>query len=65
MAITSYSMYHIPALLQSADYARAIIKGIEVEARLHRQLLLDKTRTPPRATGPCSTRPCCAGRSAV
>jgi transcriptional regulator with XRE-family HTH domain len=53
VAITSYSMYHVPALLQSEDYARAIIKGIErqiqpaaldqrVAARLHRQLLLDR-----------------------
>lgn len=58
VAITSYSMYHVPALLQSADYARAIIKGIErkiepevldqrVEARLHRQLLLEQD-FPPR-----------------
>jgi len=56
--ITSYSMHHIPALLQSGDYARAIINGIErriepavfdqrVEAKLHRQLLLDRD-TPPR-----------------
>ena len=48
--ITSYSMYHVPALLQTEGYARPIIKGIErriepdaldqrVEARLHRQLL--------------------------
>jgi transcriptional regulator with XRE-family HTH domain len=58
VAITSFSMYYVPALLQSGDYARAIIKGIErkiepgvlnqrVEARLHRQRLLDQD-TPPR-----------------
>jgi transcriptional regulator with XRE-family HTH domain len=55
--ITSYSMYYVPALLQSSDYARSIIKGIErkispdvldqrVEARLHRQRLLE-LQTPP------------------
>jgi transcriptional regulator with XRE-family HTH domain len=58
VAITSFSMYHVPALLQSGDYARAIIKGIErkiepgvldqrVEARLRRQQLLEQD-TPPR-----------------
>jgi transcriptional regulator with XRE-family HTH domain len=58
VAITSFSMYHVPALLQSGDYARAIIKGIErkiepdvldqrVEARLHRQRLLEQ-EAPPR-----------------
>ena len=57
-AITSYSMYYVPALLQTADYARAIIKGIErkiapdvldqrVEARLRRQQLLEQ-EVPPR-----------------
>ena len=56
--ITSYSMYHVPALLQTGDYARAIIRGIErkiapdalsqrVEARLRRQQLLDQ-EVPPR-----------------
>jgi Domain of unknown function (DUF5753)/Helix-turn-helix domain len=56
--ITSYSMFHVPALLQTGDYARAIIKGIErkmqqdvlderVEARLRRQELLERL-TPPR-----------------
>jgi Domain of unknown function (DUF5753) len=57
-AITSFSMYYVPALLQSSDYARSIIKGIErkitpdalnqrVEARLHRQRLLEQ-ETPPQ-----------------
>jgi transcriptional regulator with XRE-family HTH domain len=57
-AITSFGMYFIPALLQSADYARAIIKGIapkitekildqRVEARMERQKLLDGP-TPPK-----------------
>jgi transcriptional regulator with XRE-family HTH domain len=57
-AITSFSMYYVPALLQTADYARAIIRGIErkldaavldqrVEARLRRQQLLEQ-ETPPR-----------------
>jgi len=57
-AITCYSMYYMPALLQTADYARAIIKTIarkidpkiheqRVEARLRRQQLLEKA-TPPR-----------------
>lgn len=52
-AITSFSMYYVPALLQTADYARAIIKGIarkmdpriideRVEARIRRQQLFEK-----------------------
>src|SRR5579885_3385702 len=51
VAITSFSMYYVPALLQTADYARAIIKGIarrmdpsivdeRVEARMRRQQIL-------------------------
>jgi transcriptional regulator with XRE-family HTH domain len=58
VAITSFSMYHVPALLQSGDYARAIIKAIErridpgildqrAEARLRRQRLLEQ-EIPPR-----------------
>ena len=50
-AITCYSMYYIPALMQTEDYARVIIKAIapkmdseilqqRVEARLRRQQLL-------------------------
>jgi transcriptional regulator with XRE-family HTH domain len=51
-AITSFSMYYVPALMQTSDYARAIIKGIarrlddkvvdqRVEARMRRQQLLE------------------------
>jgi transcriptional regulator with XRE-family HTH domain len=57
-AITSFGMYYLPALLQSEDYARALIKGIapkiaekildqRVEARMERQKLLDGP-APPR-----------------
>jgi transcriptional regulator with XRE-family HTH domain len=57
-AITCYSMVHVPALLQTRDYARALIRGIErqmqpevlehrVEARLRRQQLLERV-PPPR-----------------
>ena len=56
-AITSYTMYYIPALLQTEVYARAIIKGIvpkmdpkvhqqRVEARLRRQQLLQPDDQP-------------------
>jgi transcriptional regulator with XRE-family HTH domain len=56
--ITSFAMYFVPPLMQTKDYARAIIRGIErkidarildqrVEARLRRQRLLDGD-TPPR-----------------
>jgi transcriptional regulator with XRE-family HTH domain len=52
-SITCFGMYFVPALLQTGDYARAIIKGIapkidqeilnqRVEARLRRQELLQK-----------------------
>jgi transcriptional regulator with XRE-family HTH domain len=58
VAITCYSMYYVPALLQTADYARAVIRGIlrkidagvlddRVEARLLRQRRLDAP-SPPR-----------------
>jgi transcriptional regulator with XRE-family HTH domain len=57
VAITSFSMYYVPALLQTGDYARAILKGIarkidpqildqRAEARLRRQQLLGKERPP-------------------
>ncbi len=57
-AITSFSMYWIPALLQTENYARAIIRGIapkidpkifeqRVEVRLRRQSLLEQ-ENPPR-----------------
>ena len=57
VAITSFSMYYVPGLLQTADYARAIIRGIEqkmdreilderVEARMRRQQLLERETRP-------------------
>jgi transcriptional regulator with XRE-family HTH domain len=57
-AITCYSMYYMPALLQTEDYAHAIIKAIapkmnpsihqqRVEVRMRRQQLLEKD-DPPR-----------------
>ena len=56
-AITCYSMYYMPALLQTEGYTRAIIKAIapkmdpgvyeqRVEARLRRQQLLDDANPP-------------------
>jgi transcriptional regulator with XRE-family HTH domain len=56
-AITSFGMYFFPALLQSEDYARAIIKGIapkieekilegRVEARMERQKILRGPKPP-------------------
>lgn len=56
-SITCFMMYHFPALLQTEDYARAIIKGIapkidariheqRVEARLRRQQHLDQDDRP-------------------
>lgn len=58
VAITSFSMYYVPPLLQTEDYARAIIRGIarrmdptvidhRVEVRLRRQLRLEE-ESPPR-----------------
>lgn len=57
-AITSFAAFYVPALLQTADYARAIIKGIaprmsqdvlkdRVEVRLLRQDILNRD-SPPR-----------------
>jgi hypothetical protein len=57
VAITSYSMYYVQPLLQTADYARAVIRGIgrktdtrvigdRVEARLFRQRRLDSPTRP-------------------
>ena len=57
-SITLFHMYFVPALLQTSDYARAIIRGIErkiepdaleqrVEARMRRQQLLER-ESPPR-----------------
>ena len=56
-AITSYSMYWIPALLQTGDYARAVIRGISrkmdlrvlndrAEVRLLRQRRFDAPNGP-------------------
>ena len=56
-AITSFSSFYVPALLQTADYAAAIIKGIaprmtqsvlkeRVEVRIRRQDLLNRERPP-------------------
>ncbi len=56
-AITYFGMYFFPPLLQSEDYARAIIKGIapkieedilgqRVEARIMRQKLLSQPKPP-------------------
>jgi transcriptional regulator with XRE-family HTH domain len=58
-AITSFGMYFFPALLQSEDYARAIIKGIapkiddkildgRVAARMERQQKLFEGPRPPK-----------------
>lgn len=55
--LTSYSMYYVPALLQTEEYARTIIKAIvpkidsnvhqqRVEVRLRRQQLLEKVDRP-------------------
>ncbi|HEY3733599.1 MAG TPA: helix-turn-helix transcriptional regulator [Streptosporangiaceae bacterium] len=57
-SISSFSMFHVPALLQTEEYARAIITGIapkmdaaihkqRVEARLKRQQILQRP-SPPR-----------------
>jgi transcriptional regulator with XRE-family HTH domain len=57
VAITVFSMYWVPALLQTEDYARAMITGIarkieppilqqRIEARLRRQDLLDREKPP-------------------
>jgi transcriptional regulator with XRE-family HTH domain len=56
-AITSFEMYFFPAMVQSDDYARAIIKGIapkieekildqRVKARMERQRVLQAARPP-------------------
>jgi transcriptional regulator with XRE-family HTH domain len=57
VAISSYSMFQVPALLQTGDYARAIARGVErkmrpdalnqrVKTRLRRQQLLDRVDPP-------------------
>lgn len=56
-SITAYSMYYLHGLVQTEDYARAIIKAIapqigpgilqqRVEARMRRQQLLDRVSPP-------------------
>jgi transcriptional regulator with XRE-family HTH domain len=56
-AITCFSVYYMPGLLQTADYARAVIKAIapkmapeiiqqRVEARMRRQQLLEEDDSP-------------------
>jgi transcriptional regulator with XRE-family HTH domain len=56
-AITSFAMYFVPPLMQTENYARAIIRGIDrriytrilddrVEARLRRQELLTRDQPP-------------------
>ena len=56
-AITAYSMYHVHGLVQTEDYAKAMIQAIEpnmdpeirrqrVEARMRRQELLDSQHSP-------------------
>lgn len=57
VAITAFSMFFVPALLQTSDYGRAITRGIErkmdpgvleqrVEVRLRRQQLLERPGPP-------------------
>jgi transcriptional regulator with XRE-family HTH domain len=56
-AITCFTAYHIPALLQTKDYARAVIRAIapkmdpviflqRVEVRMRRQLVLEMDNRP-------------------
>lgn len=56
-SITAYTMYYVPALLQTEKYTRAIIKGIapkidtkilenRIEARILRQELLERDNPP-------------------
>lgn len=72
-AITAFGMYYVPALLQSEEYARAIIKGIapkidegiigqRVEARSIRQKLLSQTRPPKYRAGRRGSRAPPGGR---
>lgn len=56
-SITSFEMYFLPALLQTEDYAKALIRGVfpkissdilgqRVEARMRRQQLLSRPKPP-------------------
>lgn len=57
VSITCYSMYYVPGLLQTAEYANVIISAISpqmdpdvlrqrIEARLHRQQILEQGNRP-------------------
>lgn len=57
VSITSYTMYYVPALLQTEEYTQAIIPAIapkidskilkdRVEARMHRQQILERDNPP-------------------
>lgn len=57
VTITSYTTYYVPALLQTEEYTRAVIKSIapkmdpeifeqRVEARMHRQRVLEEGNRP-------------------
>ena len=71
-AIVNWQPLLVPGLLQSPDYAKAVMRGggvpeddaqARVAARLGRQAVLSRAE-PPDCT-PCSTRRCCAGWSAI
>lgn len=53
-AITCYSMYYIPALLQTEEYARTIIKAIarKMDPGIHQQRLEVRLRRQQRLAGP-------------
>ena len=70
--IVNWEPLLVPGLLQTADYAQAVMVGCgvpadegqgRVAARLGRQAIL--TRPLRRGCTCCSTRWCCAGRSAA
>jgi transcriptional regulator with XRE-family HTH domain len=52
-SITAYSMYWLPALLQTEDYARAIIKAVlpRIEPAVHEQRVEARMRRQERLTG--------------
>lgn len=58
VAISAYSMYYVPALLQTSDYARVTMRAMNT-----RWTSPCWTTSRRRATGHCSTRPCCVVRS--
>ena len=62
-AITAFSMYWVPALLQTAEYARAVITGIA--RKIEPAVLERRIGTPqaPATAGPGRTTPLpCAAR---